>query len=276
MEKIHNHYCSTLTFCEQRNTVENMRQASSEGAANFLIRVSNAIRTLNKDWKNHMTREEIDTLQYEVSLNGVNEEFRHVLDSEAAKYGELEPAQMYNAVKRHKAYLSQNKHLQNKGTYSNQAKAPQQTPWTTFKPRYHKTTAFAATTVEQPEMNLEPAGSDVEVNTEVEEVESISDEAGGTYLPEFLSESPIGGDRSINVKMANAIQANEQFKKRCFECNSPDHFIKDCPQAKNGQRPQKPVGPHKNHLASVNGKGKTPSSMHTLQGQQQKSSQEAK
>ena len=46
-----------------------------------------------------MTKEEMDTLQYEVSLNGVNEEFWHVLDSEAAKYGELEPAQMYNTVK---------------------------------------------------------------------------------------------------------------------------------------------------------------------------------
>ena len=57
MEKIHNHYCSTLTFHEQSNKVENMRQASSEGAANFLVRVSNAIQTLNKDWKNHMTRE---------------------------------------------------------------------------------------------------------------------------------------------------------------------------------------------------------------------------
>ena len=276
MEKICNHYCSTLMFHEQRNTVENMRQASSQGAANFLVRVSNAVQTLNKDWKNHMTREEMDTLQYEVSLNGVNEEFWHVLDSEVAKYRELEPAQMYNTVKRHEVYLSQNKRLQNKGTYSNQAKAPQQTPQTTFKPQYHKTTTFAVTTVEQLEMDSEPAGSDVEVNTEVEEVESISDEAGGTYLPEFLSESPIGGDWSINVKMANAIQANKQFKKCCFECNSPDHFIKDCPQAKNGQRLQKPIGPHKNHSASMNGKGKTPSSMHTPQGQQQKSSQEVK
>ena len=72
-----------------------------------------------------MTREEMDTLQYEVSLNGVNEEFRHVLDSEVAKYGELEPAQMYNAVKCHEVYLSRNKHLLNKGSYSNQVKAPQ-------------------------------------------------------------------------------------------------------------------------------------------------------
>ena len=251
MEKICNHYCSSLTFCEQRNMVENMRQASSEGAADFLVRVSNAVQTLNKDWKNHMTREEMDTLQYEVSLNGVNKEFWHVLDSEAAKYGELEPAQMYNAVKHHKAYLSRNKHLQNKGSYSNQAKAPQQTPQTTFKPRYHKTTAFTATNVKQPEMDSEPADSDVEGNTEVEEVESVSDEAGGTYLREFPSESPIGGEWSINVKMANAIQANEQFKKCCFECNSPDHFIKDCPQAKNSWRPQKLMGPHKNQLPSV-------------------------
>ena len=132
------------------------------------------------------------------------------------------------------------------------------------------------TTGEQPKMDLEPAGSDAEINTEVEEVESVSDEAGGTYLPEFLSKSPIGGGWSINVKMANTIQANEQFKKCCFECNSPDHFIKDCPQAKNGRRPQKPMGSHKNHLATANGKGKTPSSMHTLQGQQQKSSQGVK
>ena len=87
-------------------------------------------------------------------------------------------------------------------------------------------------------MDSEPAGSDVEVNTEVEEVESISDEVGGTYLPEFLSESPIGGDWSINVKKANAIQANEQFKKCCFECNSPDHFIKDCPQVKMAEGPK--------------------------------------
>ena len=99
MEKICNHYCSTLTFHEQRNTVENMRQASNEGAADFLVRVSNAVQTLNKDWKNYMTKDEMDTLQYEVSLNGVNEEFRPILKSEATKYGELEPAQMYNAVK---------------------------------------------------------------------------------------------------------------------------------------------------------------------------------
>ena len=214
-----------------------MRQASNEGAADFLVRVSNVVQTLNKDWKNHMTRDEMDTLQYEVSFKRVNEEFRHVLDSEAAKYGELEPAEMYNAVKCHEAYLSRNKRLQVKGSYPSQPKAPQQTPRATYKPQYHKTTDFAAAAVDQQEIGSEPAGSDAEGGMETEDAEVASEEAGGTYLPEFLSDSPIGGDWSVNVKMANAIQANEQFKKRCFECNSPDHFIKDCPQAKNGQRP---------------------------------------
>ena len=129
------------------------------------------------------------------------------------------------------------------------------TPGATFKPWYHKTPAFAVTTIEQPEVDSEPAGSDTEGNTEVEEVESISEEAGGTYLPEFLSESPIGGEWSINVKMANAIQANEQFKKRCFECNSPDHFIKDCPQAKMVEGPKSQWGLTKtNWLQRVEGK----------------------
>ena len=73
--------------------------------------------------------------------------------------------------------------------------------------------------MEQPELDPELASSDAEGGTETEEVEAASEEAGGTYLPEFLSDSPIRGDWSINVKMANAIQTNEQFKKHCFECN---------------------------------------------------------
>ena len=56
--------------------------------------------------------------------------------------------------------------------------------------------------------------------------------------------------------MANAIQANEQFKKCCFECNSPDHFIKDCPQAKNGQRPPKANGASRKSVSFSESKGK--------------------
>ena len=96
----------------------------------------------------------------------------------------------------------------------------------------------------------------MEGNTEVEEVESVSDEVGGTYLPEFLSESPIGGDWSINVKMANTIQANEQFKKCCFECNSPDHFIKDCPPSKKQPKAPKADGASQKSVSFSEWKGK--------------------
>ena len=47
-----------------------------------------------------MTLEEMEVLQYEVCLNGVNEDIRHVLDSETAKRGKLNSDQMCDAVKR--------------------------------------------------------------------------------------------------------------------------------------------------------------------------------
>ena len=40
---------------------------------------------LGKDWKDELMEKELQSLQYEVSLNGVKEEIRHVLDSEIAK-----------------------------------------------------------------------------------------------------------------------------------------------------------------------------------------------
>ena len=40
-----------------------------------------------------------------------NKEFRHVLNSEMARYGELTEEQMYNAVKRHEVYLGRTKCL---------------------------------------------------------------------------------------------------------------------------------------------------------------------
>ena len=112
LQKMRNHYSATLTFQEQRNEVENMRQASGEDAVDFLIRVSNAVQILGNDWKELMTLEEMEVLQYEVCLNGVNEDIHHVLDSETAKHGKLNSDQMYDAVKWHEAYVAHNKRLQ--------------------------------------------------------------------------------------------------------------------------------------------------------------------
>ena len=51
------------------------------------------------------------------------------------------------------------------------------------------------------------------------------------------------------MKMAQAIKAEEDKRKKCFACQSPDHFIRDCPVAKNGKGPPQPRGPPKNKLA---------------------------
>ena len=113
------HYCGSLTFREQRNTIENLRQKPQEAAIDFLIRVGTSVSNLGKDWKDKLTDEELQSLQYEVSLNGVHEEIRHVLDSEIAKSGgKLTPQQMYEAVKRYKTYVAHNKRLEGKGASS--------------------------------------------------------------------------------------------------------------------------------------------------------------
>ena len=61
------------------------------------------------------------------------------------------------------------------------------------------------------------------------EINSSSEDSGGLYIPDFLAEAPVGGNWVLNARVARAIQADEQLKKRCFACQSPDHFIRDCP-----------------------------------------------
>ena len=101
---------------EQRNTIENLHQKPQEAAIDFLIRVGTSVSNLGKDWKDELMDEELQSLQYEVSLNGVHEEIRQVLDSEIAKNGgKLAPQQMYEAVKRYKTYVAHNKRLEGKG-----------------------------------------------------------------------------------------------------------------------------------------------------------------
>ena len=92
--QMQHHYCGTLTFQEQRNTIENMRQKSHESTADFLVRVWGAVDGPARDWKGMVSQHEIKALLSEVFINGVQEEFRHVLNSEMARYGELTEEQM--------------------------------------------------------------------------------------------------------------------------------------------------------------------------------------
>ena len=68
------HYCGSYTFREQRNMVENLHQGVCEDAMDFMIWVGTSVSSLGKDWKDQLTDEELQSLQYEVSLNGVKEE----------------------------------------------------------------------------------------------------------------------------------------------------------------------------------------------------------
>ena len=102
---------------------------------------------IGRVWSQH----EIKALLSEVFINGVQEEFRHVLNSEMARYGELTEEQMYNAVKRHEVYLGRTKCLGGGGSTSTN---PQKStnPWASsnvFKPQFQKTTAFVAAAVEE-------------------------------------------------------------------------------------------------------------------------------
>ena len=85
LQMLSEHYCGSLTFREQRNAIENLGQRSNKATIDFLIRVSTSVSNLAKDWKDELTECELRALQNEVSLNGVKEEIRHVLDSEMAK-----------------------------------------------------------------------------------------------------------------------------------------------------------------------------------------------
>ena len=146
LQMLREHYCGSLTFREQRNTIENLCQKPQEAAIDFLIRVGTSVSNLGNDWKDELTDVELQSLQYEVSLNGVHEEIRHVLDSEIAKNGgNLTPQQMYEVVKRYETYVARNTRLEGKGASSSTSQSKAAGHTSGYKLRFHKTTAFAAT-----------------------------------------------------------------------------------------------------------------------------------
>ena len=63
LQMLREHYCGSLTFREQRNAIENLRQKSNEAAIDFLIRVGTSVSNLAKDWKDELTECELWALQ---------------------------------------------------------------------------------------------------------------------------------------------------------------------------------------------------------------------
>ena len=258
LQMLREHYCGSLTFREQRNTIENLCQKPQEAAIDFLIRVGTSVGNLGKDWKDELTDEELQSLQYEVSMNRVHEEIRHILDSEIAKNGgKLTPQQMYEAVKRYKTYVAHNKRLESKGASlsTTQPKATGQTSG--YKPRFHKTTAFAATIPEVEDDGPSHPESSPQEEADAYGNESSQEDDEGLYIPSYLEEA-IPDDPVLQVKMAHAMRAQEGETWRCFTCNQPGHLQRDHwkYEEKNGNGPLQPKGPSPKQVGSREGKGK--------------------
>ena len=126
-----------------------------------------------------------------------------------------------------------------------------------YKPRFHKTTAFAASveeTTDTTPMELEHSLPDEEDH---QEAETNQEDEEGLFIPSFLEEA-LGGDGNLQIKMARTMQAQEKQERRCFICQSPDHLMRDHYQGKNGKGPLQPKGPPQNKSAREMAKASPP------------------
>ena len=257
LQMLREHYCGFFTFWEQRNMVANLHQGAREDATDFMIRVGSSISNLAKDGKGQLTDAELQSLQYEVSLNGVREEIWQVLDSEIARHGQLTPHQMYEAVKRYETYVARNKHLKGKSASPpiGHQRAVAQTSG--YKPRFHKTAALTASVKGSPDPALSEQEPSLPEGGDHLEMEPTQEEYEGLYIPSFLEEA-LGGDCNLQIKMAHTMQAQERCDKKCFLCQSGDHLMKDHYKVKNRVEPLQPKGPPQNKSAQETAKASPP------------------
>ena len=237
--------------------VENLCQGAHEEATDFMIRVGSSVGNLAKDWKGQLTKAELESLQYEVSLNGVREEIWHFLDSKIARHGQLTPHQMYEVVKRYETYVAHNKCLEGKSASPpvGHQRAAAQT--SCYKPHFHKTTAFAASVEGSPDPALSEQEPSLPEDDDHLEVEPTQEGDEGLYIPSFLEEA-LGGDGNLQIKMAHTMQAQDRRNKKSFICQSGDHLMKDHYQIKNGVGPPQPKGPPQNKSAQETAKTSPP------------------
>ena len=162
---------------------------------------------------------------------------------------------MYTAVRRFETSVDHNERLDGKGFTTVQPRAQaSEAPY--YKPQFHKTTTFKTAAVEPTGPPSRGLDSEYVGGSESGESRDATEGPGGRlFLPDFLGEAS-DNDWGLHVRLAQTMQAEEQCQICCFLCQSPDHLMRDCPAAKNGQRPLKSRGPPKNKLASVAAKAK--------------------
>ena len=148
------------------------------------------------------------------------------------------------AVKKYETYVARNKRLE--GQSSSPSTGQQKTAGQTsnYKPRFHKTTAFA-TKVEESEAQVDQrqeAQPTEEGNPS--EAESSLDDDDGLYIPSYLEEAA-PNDPVLQVRLARAMRAHEKETRRSYRCHQQGHLQKDCkePEEKNGRGPLSSKGP---------------------------------
>ena len=162
---------------------------------------------------------------------------------------------MYEAVKRYETYVACNKRLEGKGTSSS---ASQQKALG-YKPRFHKTMAFAASIAESEDNGPCRQESSSQKGADPFGAESSQEDDKGPFIPSYLEEA-LPDDLILQVKMACAMQAQEVETRRCFTCNQPGHLQRDHwkYEEKNGTRPLQPKRPPLNKSAEERVKPKPP------------------
>ena len=155
---------------------------------------------------------------------------------------------MYEVVKKYETYVARNKRLEGKSAspHTNHQRAVAQTSG--YKPRFHKTTAFAASVVDTTNSTPTESGPSLPGEEDHPEVEPNQEDDEGLFIPSFLEEA-LGGDGNLQIKMARTMQAREKQERRCFIRQSPDHPMRDHYQEKNRKGPHQPKGPPQNKLA---------------------------
>ena len=83
-----------------------------------------------------------------------------------------------------------------------------------FKPRFQKTTAFVAAAIEESDSTPADLGLDASEES-ASNADLASDDHSGLYIPDFLGEAN-DGEWGLTIRMARAIQVDEQQQKRCF------------------------------------------------------------
>ena len=179
----------------------------------------------------------------------VREEIQHVLDSEIARHGQLTPHQMYEAVKKYETYVAHSKHLKGKSAspHSGQQRAVVQTSG--YRPHFHKTMAFTASVEETSDPALSEPGPSLSEDEDPLGGESTQEGDEGLFILSFLEEA-LGGDGSLQIKMACTMQAQEKHDRKCFICQSPNHLMRDHYQGKNGKGPLQLKGPPQKQVSS--------------------------